>query len=43
MDKICERYGYRAVIRASRIDAKTINTMNPFNSELPLSPVNIKS
>ncbi|AOW20751.1 DNA polymerase IV [Urechidicola croceus] len=35
MDKMRERYGDRAVIRASGIDAKTISRMNPFTGEPP--------
>ncbi|WP_111707771.1 DNA polymerase IV [Lutibacter citreus] len=35
MDKMRERYGDRAVIRASGIDAKSISRWNPFNGEPP--------
>ena len=35
MDKIRERYGDRAVIRAAGIEAETIGRMNPFNGEPP--------
>lgn len=36
MDKIRERFGDRAVLRASGIDARTISRSNPFNGEAPL-------
>ena len=35
MDKMRERYGDRAVIRARGMDAKTISRFNPFNGEAP--------
>jgi DNA polymerase-4 len=35
MDKMRERYGDRAVIRASGIGAKSISRWNPFHGELP--------
>ena len=35
MDKMRERYGDRAVIRASGMGAKSINRWNPFNGEPP--------
>lgn len=35
MDKMRERYGDRAVIRASGMDAKSIARWNPFNGEPP--------
>lgn len=35
MDKMRERYGDRAVIRASGIDAKSISRWNPFTGEPP--------
>ena len=35
MDKIRERYGDRAVIRAAGMDAKSISRWNPFNGEPP--------
>ena len=35
MDKMRERYGDRAVIRASGMDAKSISRWNPFNGEPP--------
>ena len=35
MDKMRERYGDRAVIRAKGMDAKTISRFNPFNGEAP--------
>jgi len=35
MDKMRERYGDRAVIRASGMDVKNINRWNPFNGEPP--------
>lgn len=35
MDKMRERYGDRAVIRARGMDAKTIARFNPFNGEAP--------
>ncbi|WP_152287309.1 DNA polymerase IV [Flavicella marina] len=35
MDKMRERYGDRAVIRARGMDAKTISRFNPFNGDAP--------
>jgi DNA polymerase-4 len=35
MDKMRERYGDRAVIRARGMDAKTISRFNPFSGEAP--------
>jgi DNA polymerase IV len=35
MDKMRERYGDRAVIRARSMDVKTISRFNPFNGEAP--------
>ncbi|MGV6862752.1 MAG: DNA polymerase IV [Putridiphycobacter sp.] len=35
MDKMRERYGDRAVVRASGLEAKTISRWNPFNGEPP--------
>jgi len=35
MDKIRERFGDRAVLRASGIDARTIGRWNPFSGEPP--------
>ncbi|MDG2280188.1 MAG: DNA polymerase IV [Flavicella sp.] len=35
MDKMRERYGDRAVIKARGMDAKTISRFNPFNGEAP--------
>lgn len=35
MDKIRERYGDRAVIRAAGMGAKSISRWNPFNGEPP--------
>lgn len=35
MDKMRERYGDRAVIRANGMDAKSISRWNPFNGEPP--------
>ena len=35
MDKMRERYGDRAVMRASGMDAKSISRWNPFNGEPP--------
>jgi DNA polymerase-4 len=35
MDHLRERYGDRAVVRASTMDARTIGRSNPFNGEPP--------
>jgi DNA polymerase-4 len=35
MDRMRERYGDRAVIRAAGIGAKTLGRFNPFNGEPP--------
>ena len=35
MDEIRERYGDRAVMRASGMTAKSISRWNPFNGEPP--------
>ena len=35
MDKMRERYGDRAVVRASGMAAKSISRWNPFNGEPP--------
>ena len=35
MDKMRIRYGDRAVLRASGMDAKTIGRSNPFNGDPP--------
>jgi DNA polymerase-4 len=35
MDKIRERFGDRAVMKASGMDAKSISRWNPFNGEPP--------
>jgi DNA polymerase-4 len=35
MDKMRDRYGDRAVIRAAGLDAKTLGRFNPFNGEPP--------
>lgn len=36
MDKLRERYGDRAVIRGTGMDARTIGRSNPFNGDAPL-------
>jgi DNA polymerase-4 len=43
MDKMRERYGDRAVVRASGMDAKSIARWNPFNGEPPPLLVNRRS
>lgn len=43
MDKIRERFGDRAVLRASGLDAKTISRSNPFDGSAPLLLANRRS
>jgi len=43
MDKIRERFGDRAVLRASGIGARTISRSNPFNGKAPLLLANRRS
>ena len=43
MDHIRKKYGDRAVMRASGMDARTISRSNPFNGEPPELPANRRS
>jgi len=43
MDRIRERFGDRAVLRASGIGARTISRSNPFNGQAPLLLANRRS